>query len=178
MRPFAYRRAADERDALEVGSSAGAAFVAGATDLLPLWQAGVALPELVIDISRLPLDAIERQAGGVVIGALARLGDVAECPAIRNDYPMIAEALLASASPQVRNVATIGGNLLQRTRCAYFRNQTLPCNKRQAGAGCGALAGEKRLPAIFGASEDCAATHAFGPAAAAVGAAASRQPCR
>jgi xanthine dehydrogenase YagS FAD-binding subunit len=174
MRPFAYRRAADEGDALAIAaSSPAAAFVAGATDLLQLWKAGVAAPELVIDISRLPLAAIEAHTGGVVIGALAPMSDVAEFPLIRRDYRMIAEALLASASPQVRNVATIGGNLLQRTRCAYFRNDRLACNKRRPGSGCGALDGENRPHAIFGASEHCAATHASDLAVALVAADAS-----
>jgi xanthine dehydrogenase YagS FAD-binding subunit len=134
-------------------------FIAGGTDVMQLCKAGVSSPELVIDISRLPLDTIETRAGGVGIGALARMSDVADHPLIRDGYPALAEALLASASPQVRNVATIGGNLLQRTRCAYFRSNTLPCNKRQPGSGCGALEGENRLHAILGTSPQCLATH-------------------
>jgi xanthine dehydrogenase YagS FAD-binding subunit len=157
MRPFAYARATDLRTALAAGS---ASFIAGGTDLLPLWKAGVIAPDRVVDISCLPLDVVERRGASVSIGALARMSDVADHPLIRADYPAIAEALLASASPQVRNAATIGGNLLQRTRCAYFRNPTLPCNKRQPGTGCGAREGENRLHAIFGASAQCAATHA------------------
>jgi xanthine dehydrogenase YagS FAD-binding subunit len=160
MRPFAYARAADLRDALALAAAApGAVFVAGATDFMQLWKAGAAAPDMVIDISRLPLDRVETRDSGIAIGALARLSDVADHALIRRDYPAIAEALLASASPQVRNVATIGGNLLQRTRCAYFRNDTLPCNKRRPGSGCGARDGENRPHAIFGASEHCVATH-------------------
>ena len=161
MRPFAYRRARDDHDAVGIASARpGAAFIAGGTDLMQLWKTGISAPDLVIDISRLGLDAIEMRPDGVAIGALARMSDVADHPAIREGYPAVAQALLASASPQIRNVATIGGNLLQRTRCAYFRGDTLPCNKRHPGSGCGAIDGENRLHAIFGASADCAATHA------------------
>jgi xanthine dehydrogenase YagS FAD-binding subunit len=157
---FAYYRAQDASDALKIAASCtNAIFIAGGTDVMQLCKAGVSSPELVIDISRLPLDTIETRAGGVAIGALARMNDVADHPLIRDGYRALAEALLASASPQVRNVATIGGNLLQRTRCAYFRSNTLPCNKRQPGSGCGALEGENRLHAIFGTSPQCLATH-------------------
>lgn len=160
MQPFAYRRAADERDALAIAATrSGATFVAGGTDFVQLWKAGISAPDLVVDISRLPLDAVTVQPDRIAIGALARMTDVADHPVIRRDCPAIAEALLASASPQVRNVATIGGNLLQRTRCVYFRGAALPCNKRRPGSGCGALEGENRLHAIFGASGNCAATH-------------------
>jgi xanthine dehydrogenase YagS FAD-binding subunit len=160
MRPFAYRRATDEGDALALAvARPGAAFIAGGTDLMQLWKAGISAPELVVDISRLPLDAVTAQPGSVAIGALARMSEVADHPLIRSDYPVLAEALLAGASPQVRNAATIGGNLLQRTRCPYFRSSDLPCNKRQPGSGCGAREGENRLLAIFGASQHCAATH-------------------
>jgi xanthine dehydrogenase YagS FAD-binding subunit len=159
MRPFAYERAADERSALAIAAARpGAAFIAGGTDLLQLWKADISAPDLVIDISLLPLDGVEARQGSIAIGALARLSDVADHPLIRSECPAISEALLASASPQIRNVATIGGNLLQRTRCAYFRG-ALPCNKRRPGSGCGALKGENRLHAIFGASEHCVATH-------------------
>jgi xanthine dehydrogenase YagS FAD-binding subunit len=161
MRPFAYRRALDDIDAVGIAAARPvAAFIAGGTDLMQLWKTATCTPDLVIDISRLPLNSIEVRAGGVAIGALARMSDVADNPMIREGYPAITQALLASASPQIRNVATIGGNLLQRTRCAYFRSDTLPCNKRQPGSGCGAIDGENRLHAIFGASPRCAATHA------------------
>ena len=161
MRPFAYRRALDDLDAVDIAAAQpGSAFIAGGTDLLQLWKTGNCAPDLVIDIGRLPLDGIEARAGGVAIGALARMAEVADHPLIGDAYPAITQALLASASPQIRNVATIGGNLLQRTRCAYFRSDTLRCNKRQPGSGCGAIDGENRLHAIFGASSHCVATHA------------------
>ena len=161
MRPFAYRRARDDHDAVGLASARpGAAYIAGGTDLMQLWKTGTCAPDLVIDISRLALSAIETRPDGVAIGALARMSDVADHPAIRDGCPAVAQALLASASPQIRNVATVGGNLLQRTRCTYFRSNTLPCNKRHPGSGCGAIDGENRLHAIFGASAHCAATHA------------------
>src|SRR5947209_7709160 len=150
MQPFAYRRAADENDAIAMASAQpGAAFVAGGTDFMQLWKAGVSAPDLVIDISRLKLDGVAARPGGIAVGGLARMSDVADHPAIRRDYRALADSLLASASPQVRNVATIGGNLLQRTRCVYFRGANLPCNKRRPGSGCGAIDGENRLHAIF-----------------------------
>ncbi|SDR11413.1 xanthine dehydrogenase YagS FAD-binding subunit [Rhizobiales bacterium GAS113] len=161
MLPFAYWRAETEDAARAMAATRpGAVFIAGGTDLMQLCKSGVCAPGLVIDISRLPLAAIESSDDGIMIGALACMSDVAEHPAVRSDYPAIAEALKASASPQIRNAATIGGNLMQRSRCLYFRNETLPCNKRLKGSGCGALAGENRPHAIFGASAHCAATHA------------------
>lgn len=160
MNPFAYRRARDARDALSMASNPGVSFVAGGTDFMQLWKAGISAPDLVVDISRLALDIVETYDGGVRIGALARMSDVADHPDIRDRYPVLAQALLASASPQVRNAATIGGNLLQRTRCVYFRSGALPCNKREPGSGCGAQEGENRQHAIFGANTLCAATHA------------------
>src|SRR6516164_1771894 len=147
MHPFAYRRATRDGEASALAAShEHAAFIAGGTELLPLCKAGILAPELVIDISRLPLDAVTSTEDGLVIGALARLSEVADHPLVRRDVPVIVEALNASASPQIRNVPTIGGNLMQRRRCHYFRGDALPCNKR--------------AHAIFGASEHCAATHA------------------
>ncbi|HEX3764552.1 MAG TPA: FAD binding domain-containing protein, partial [Kofleriaceae bacterium] len=161
MRPFDYARATTPRDALELAAARpDAAFLAGGSDLLALWKDAACAPPAVIDIGRLPLAAIEPGDDGVAIGALARLADLADHPAIRADYPAIAEAVLASASPQLRNAATVGGNLLQRTRCAYFRTPGFPCNKRAPGSGCAARGGDDRRHAIFGASEHCAATHA------------------
>lgn len=160
MKSFAYWRAPDVAGAvLTASTQPGATFIAGGTEVLALWRAGACAPELVIDITRLPLGIIEARSGGVRIGALARMSDVADHPLIRNEYPAVAEALLASASPQLRNVATIGGNLLQRTRCGYFRTGTLACNKRWPGSGCDALEGENRLHAVLGTSAQCAATH-------------------
>jgi xanthine dehydrogenase YagS FAD-binding subunit len=160
MMPFTYHRALDTADALaRAARHPDAAFIAGGTELLQLWKSGISTPGVVIDISRLGPDTIEVRDGSLVIGALAHLSDVADHPLVRGGCPAISEALLAGASPQVRNAATIGGNLLQRTRCVYFRSGTLPCNKRQPGSGCGARDGENRLHAIFGASAHCAATH-------------------
>jgi xanthine dehydrogenase YagS FAD-binding subunit len=157
---FQYSRASEVSDALIQGSRAGTAFVAGGTDLLQLWKAGVIAPEGVVDISRLPLDDIEFADRRLALGALARLSDVAIHPDVTRDHPLIAEAILASASGQIRNMATVGGNLLQRTRCPYFRNEGLACNKRAPGSGCGALSGENRQAALFGGSKSCVATHA------------------
>jgi xanthine dehydrogenase YagS FAD-binding subunit len=167
MRPFAYRRVSAEREALAAIRSEGASIIAGGTDLLQLWKLGIVQPDAVIDINALPFAAIEAREGGIAIGALARLADVADHPMIRDHYRAIHEALLAGASPQIRNVATIGGNLMQRTRCVYFRS-TLPCNKREPGSGCGAIGGESRLAAIFGTSDHCVATQASDLAAALV----------
>ncbi len=136
---FQYRRAADVSDAFIRCSRSGSAFVAGGTDLLQLWKAGVIAPEGVVDISRLPLDGIEFADSQLSLGAVARLSDVAIHPDVTRDHPLIAEAILASASGQIRNMATVGGNLLQRTRCPYFRNEGLACNKRAPGSGCGAF---------------------------------------
>ncbi len=156
---FTYARATDIADAVSQGARGGAAFVAGGTDLMQLWKLGAATPSQVVDISRLPLGAVTASGAGLSLGALARLSDVAGDNAVARDYPLIAQAILASASGQVRNMATVGGNLLQRTRCSYFRTEGMACNKRVPGSGCGALAGENRQAALFGASEACVATH-------------------
>jgi xanthine dehydrogenase YagS FAD-binding subunit len=155
--PFAYRRASSLADALEAGARPGAAFLAGGTDLMQLWKSGAASPDVMVDISGLPLDEITMEDGSLKLGGLARLSDVAAATA--DDHPLIAQAIAASASGQVRNMATIGGNLLQRTRCVYFRTRDVACNKRAPGAGCGALTGENRQAALFGASAACVATH-------------------
>jgi xanthine dehydrogenase YagS FAD-binding subunit len=161
MQQVAYHRAASEGAALALAAAhPDAAFIAGGTDLLQLFKQGPAAPAQLIDISRLPLDRIEPRIDGIRIGALARLADVARHPEVRRNHPALAQAIEASASPQVRNLATVGGNLLQRTRCGYFRSPDLPCNKREPGSGCAARNGENRLHAIFGASLHCTATHA------------------
>src|SRR5260370_22658520 len=157
---FQYSRASEVSDAFTQGLRAGTAFVAGGTALLQLWKAGVIAPEGAVDISRLPLDDIEFADSQLSLGALARLSDVAIHADVTRDHPLIAEAILASASGQIRNMATVGGNLLQRTRCPYFRNEGLACNKRAPGSGCGAHFGENRQAALFGASKSCVATHA------------------
>jgi xanthine dehydrogenase YagS FAD-binding subunit len=157
---FQYGRAANVHDALVQASKPGATYLAGGTDLLQLWKAGAIAPAGVVDISHLPLDHVEFVEGKLSLGALARLSDVAIHPYVTRYHPLIARAILDSASGQIRNMATVGGNLLQRTRCLYFRSEGLACNKRTPGSGCGALAGENRQAALFGASASCVATHA------------------
>ena len=147
--------------ALAAAQQADAKFIAGGTDLLQLMKDHVERPQRLVDLEGLPLDTFSMGADGVRIGALVRMSDLADDPTLRRHYPVIAEALLASASPQVRNMATIGGNLLQRTRCGYFRDVGFPaCNKRQPGSGCGAILGLNRLHAVLGGSDYCVATHA------------------
>lgn len=160
MQPFGYARVQDAASAIaQAGRAQHPAFIAGGTDLMQLMKEGAAAPDQLIDINVLPLAEISVGADGLRLGALARMSDVADHPAVREQFPAIAEALLASASPQVRNAASIGGNLLQRTRCTYFRDPATPCNKRAPGTGCSALAGDNRLHAIFGGSDACVATH-------------------
>ena len=157
--PFRYTRSSGIDDALAAAAGSGAMYLAGGTDLLPLWKGAVVRPEQVVDISRLGLNKITSTEKGLELGALARLSEVACDPAVIGKYGLIAQAIANSASGQVRNMATVGGNLLQRTRCPYFRSADLPCNKREAGSGCGALAGENRQAALFGGSANCVATH-------------------
>ncbi|HKO58416.1 MAG TPA: FAD binding domain-containing protein, partial [Thermoanaerobaculia bacterium] len=160
MQPFDYARAADLPNALTSGARPSAKFVAGGTNLVDLMKCGVERPAHLVDINALPLAAIEQTADGIRIGALARMSDVAASPLVRDRAPVIAQALLASASPQLRNAASIGGNLMQRTRCPYFRELTwTPCNKRDPGSGCSAIEGENRMHAVLGTSEACIATH-------------------
>lgn len=157
--PFAYRRATDMADALASGAAPGAAFIAGGTDFLQLWKAGLALPSTVVDLAMLPCRAIVVEGDELAIGALAHLDEVASAPAVAGDHPLIAQAILASASRQIRTMATVAGNLMQRTRCPYFRGALPACNKREPGSGCGARDGESRNAAIFGADLACVATH-------------------
>jgi xanthine dehydrogenase YagS FAD-binding subunit len=162
MNPFTYTRAADPQQALNgLAGNAGAKFLGGGTNLIDLMKMGVETPNALIDINRLPLSKIEELPdGGVRIGALLRNSDLAEHPLIVQRYPVLSQALLAGASPQLRNLATTGGNLLQRTRCYYFYDPAFPqCNKRSPGSGCGALNGYNRIHAILGQSEQCIATN-------------------
>jgi xanthine dehydrogenase YagS FAD-binding subunit len=161
MTPFTYERAADAAGAVAmVGGRPGAAYVAGGTNLVDHLRLGVAHPETLVDVSRLPLDHVLRDdRGGLRIGATVRNSDLAAHPDVRRDYPVLAQALLAGASGQIRNAATTAGNLLQRTRCSYFQDVSTPCNKREPGTGCSALQGFRRMHAILGASEHCIATH-------------------
>ncbi|XVS67345.1 FAD binding domain-containing protein [Actinosynnema sp. CA-299493] len=161
MMPFDYRRASDAEGAVAAAAgSAGVAFLAGGTDLVDHVRRGLAAPDVLVDISGLPLDTVAGLPdGGLRIGATVRNADLAAHPVVRRDYPVLALALRSGASGQIRNLATTGGNLLQRTRCAYFRDLTAPCNKREPGTGCSAIGGCTRHHAILGASAHCVATH-------------------
>jgi xanthine dehydrogenase YagS FAD-binding subunit len=160
MFPFRYLRAASEDDVTTAGATEGAQLIAGGTTLLDLMRLHVMRPPVVVDITGLPLDRIEElRGGGVSLGALARNSAVAAHALVRERYPVLAEALLSGASPQLRNMATVGGNLLQRTRCTYFRDGFSACNKRAPGTGCAAQEGYTRMHALLGTSEHCLAAH-------------------
>ncbi len=160
MTPFAYRRAESLEDAMAAAGEPGTALLAGGTTLVDLMRGNVAAPSRVVDIGRLPgLNGIEVTPQLVRIGALARMADVAENALIQRDYPALSESLQQAASQQLRNMATVGGNLLQRTRCGYFRDEQSPCNKRAPGTGCPALDGANRNHAVLGTSEACIATY-------------------
>ncbi|MFY1671141.1 FAD binding domain-containing protein [Plantactinospora sp. WMMB334] len=158
MRPFDYAAPQSVSQAL-AGGGAGTAYLAGGTTLVDLMKLEVMTPRRVLDINRLPLRGVSADRTGLQIGALERMSDVARHPLVATGYPVIAEALLRSASPQLRNMASIGGNLLQRVRCGYFRDTGTGCNKREPGSGCPAVHGENRGHAILGTSDACVATH-------------------
>jgi xanthine dehydrogenase YagS FAD-binding subunit len=169
MLPFAYARAAKVDQAIWIGAEPDTAFLAGGTELLNWLRLGIAAPARVLDISRIDgLDRIEMLPdGGIRIGALVRLNDAAQHATVARDYPVLSQAILKAASAQLRNLATIGGNPLQRTRCPYFRaEETLPCNKRAPGSGCSALRGINDTHAIFGWTDHCVATQPSDPAVA------------
>jgi xanthine dehydrogenase YagS FAD-binding subunit len=155
MHAFGFAPARSVPEALRLAGP-GSAFLAGGTTLVDLMKLDVLTPDRVIDIDRLPLRGIRPTHDGLRVGALERMSDVARHPAV---YPVIAQALAQSASPQLRNMASIGGNLLQRTRCGYFRDVHTPCNRRQPGSGCPARTGDNRTHAILGTSDACVATH-------------------
>lgn len=158
MKPFNFTRATSQAEAIKLLQSDGK-FIAGGTNLVDLMKEGIEQPSQLVDIQRLPLSTIQtNKSGGVSLGALAKNSDTANHPLIRSKYPLLTQAILAGASGQIRNMATNGGNLLQRTRCAYFYDVAMPCNKREAGSGCGALEGINKNHAIFGWSETCVAT--------------------
>ncbi|QNP75264.1 xanthine dehydrogenase family protein subunit M [Streptomyces roseirectus] len=160
MKPFDYTRTTRASEAVRlVAARPQGAFVAGGTELLNLVKDQVVAPDLVVDISRLPLSGVELRDGTLRVGALARMREVADHADVRTAFPVLAQALLASASPQIRNRATIGGNLMQRTRCWYYRDAGSPCNKRAPGSGCPALTGQNRRHAIHGGSGHCIAVH-------------------
>src|SRR5947199_2851796 len=161
MNNFGYARAADVADAVrQIAGDPAAKFIAGGTNLIDLMKEDVERPTRLIDITRLPLDAIEETpSGGLRIGALVPNSDLAYHPLVEQRYPILASAILAGASAQLRNMASTGGNLLQRTRCYYFYDTATPCNKREPGSGCSAIEGLNRMHAILGASQACIATH-------------------
>jgi xanthine dehydrogenase YagS FAD-binding subunit len=160
MQPFKYTRATDVAGATRAVSASNAArFLGGGTNLLDLMREGVEGPSELVDIAGLTLTQIRSVDGGVSIGALAKNTDTANHPLVRHNYPLLTQAILAGASPQIRNMATNGGNLMQRTRCTYFYDVSMPCNKRQPGSGCGALEGINRNHAVFGWSDKCIAVH-------------------
>ncbi|AVT74981.1 periplasmic aromatic aldehyde oxidoreductase, FAD binding subunit YagS [Rhodopseudomonas palustris] len=160
MTPFDYSRAGDVAEALRLGGAAQAKFLGGGTNLVDLMRETIERPAALVDITRLPADITEREGGGLLIGAAVRNTALAEHPAVRRRYPMLSRAMLAGASAQIRNMATVGGNLLQRTRCTYFYDDAgSRCNKRNPRQGCDAIEGFNRNHAILGASESCVATH-------------------
>lgn len=159
MNPFSYARPQEVDEAIRLFRS-GSRYIAGGTNLIDLMKENVERPTQLIDITRLPLREVEETAeGGLLIGALVSNADLAWHPLIEQRYPLLAQAILAGASAQLRNMASTGGNLLQRTRCYYFYDSAAPCNKRDPGSGCGALKGLNRIHAILGHSERCIAVH-------------------
>lgn len=160
MRPFHYERVADVDSAVSVlAETPGAEYLAGGTNLVDLMKLEVAAPEVLVDVRRLTSDQIEDHDGTLRIGASVTNSALAADPLVRQRFPLLSQAVLAGASPQLRNLATTGGNLLQRTRCGYFQDITTPCNKREPGSGCSAREGFHREHAILGASRECVATH-------------------
>ena len=160
MRSFTYERATDAQAAVAAVSRTGAKFISGGTNLLDLMKLDIEKPSHLVDISRLPLRDIEELPdGGLRIGAQAANSDVAADARVRTRYPVLSEALVAGASGQLRNKASTGGNLLQRTRCPYFYDTAAGCNKRDPGSGCSAIGGFNRIHAILGVSDSCIATH-------------------
>ncbi|MFI6340328.1 FAD binding domain-containing protein [Streptomyces sp. NPDC050535] len=161
MKSFAYVRAGSVEEAADAyASHPGARYLAGGTNLVDLMKLGVERPATLVDVSRLPLDTVEELPDGALrVGATVRNSDLAAHPTVRDRYPVLSQALLAGASGQLRNIATTGGNLLQRTRCPYFQDTGKPCNKREPGSGCGARDGVHRDHAVLGHSPQCIATH-------------------
>jgi xanthine dehydrogenase YagS FAD-binding subunit len=155
---FRYTKAADEQSALRAGA-AGARYIAGGTTLVDLMRETVERPDSLVDINGLPYTSINVRPGKIYVGSLVRMSDLASHPAVRQQIPMIGQALELGASAQLRNMASIGGNLLQRTRCSYFRDVSAACNRRTPGAGCSAIEGRNRTHAILGTSQRCVATH-------------------
>src|SRR5258705_1901131 len=167
MRPFKYSRANDASQAVQLAvANKNAKFLAGGTNLLDLMKEDVERPTELVDVTRLKFTEIKALDGGISLGALAKNTDTANHPLVRQNYPLLTQAILAGASGQIRNMATNGGNLNQRTRCPYFYDVAMPCNKREPGTGCGAFEGLNRTHAIFGWSEKCVAVYPSDMAAA------------
>ena len=157
---FDYQRASSAKAAVDAkAKSASSQFIAGGTNLVDLMKKGVTAPDKLIDITGMPLKQITADSKGITIGALVTNSEVAEHPLIKSKYPLLAQAINAGASAQLRNMATVGGNMMQRTRCSYFYDITMPCNKREPGTGCAAIGGQNRMHAIFGTSDKCIAVH-------------------
>jgi xanthine dehydrogenase YagS FAD-binding subunit len=160
VNPFRYAQATDAASAVTtLQGDGGMRYIAGGTNILDLMKDDVERPTLLLDITHLPLRSIESSPRGVRLGALATMADVADAPAVKNGFPVVSAALLAGASPQLRNMATIGGNIMQRTRCAYFRDVSQACNKRVPGRGCAAIGGQNRNHGVIGTSDYCICTH-------------------
>jgi xanthine dehydrogenase YagS FAD-binding subunit len=157
MKAFSYKLAGSTEEATSTGAQS--AFIAGGTNLVDLMKIDVMDPKELVDINQLPMRGVTLDNGGLRIGALEKMAYVAEQPDVVEHFPVISQALLKSASAQLRNMASIGGNLMQRTRCGYFRDVVMPCNKRDPGSGCPAFAGENRMHAILGVGNACCATH-------------------
>jgi len=160
MKAFQYTRATTQQSAIDAIAKPGTKIIAGGTNLIDLMKRGVIAPDKLVDINQLPLNYITtNKLGHLHIGALALNSVVSESKLVLELQPLLSMALKAGASPQLRNMATVGGNMMQRTRCAYFYDTTMPCNKREPGSGCGAIGGYNRMHAIFGASDKCIAVH-------------------
>ncbi len=160
MKPFKYNRANEAKDAAKmVAGNSSAKFLAGGTNLVDLMKENVERPDELVDVNNLGLKQIKSAGNSISIGALAKNTDTANHPLIKQNFPLLTQAILAGASQQIRNMATNGGNLNQRTRCVYFYDTAMPCNKREPGTGCGAMEGLNRMHAVFGWSDKCVATH-------------------
>jgi xanthine dehydrogenase YagS FAD-binding subunit len=160
VNPFRFAAAPDVDTALAAAAAGPkASYIAGGTNILDLMKDDVEQPDVLVDITSLPLSEITASPAGVRLGALVTMADAADAPAVKAGFPVVSQALLAGASPQLRNMATLGGNIMQRTRCAYFRDVSQPCNKRMPGQGCSAIDGQNRRHAVVGASSDCICTH-------------------
>lgn len=159
MKQFQYSRPSSQQSVLDTIAKPGTKIIAGGSNLVDLMKHGVMTPDKLVDINKLPLRAITPTKAGLHIGALALNSQVADNGTVKERFPLLAQALNAGASAQLRNMATVGGNMMQRTRCTYFYDVTMPCNKRNPGSGCGALQGFNRMHAIFGTSDKCIAVH-------------------